>query len=331
MATFTKRGAAWRVQIYHDGKRYSATRDTKAEAREWAINKKAELLKAVADIASPVDAGHTVADALTLYRDTVTPGKRGSRWEKVRIDKFLRVLPFRDEPVATLQPSAIAAWRDAQLAALAPASVSRDMAVLSAVFDICRREWGWMEHTPMRDVRKPPKPRPRDRLISQREVDLICAHLGYLEGFPVKTHQQQIAVGFLLALETAMRAGEIFGLEWKRVFTGKRFVRLLDTKNGDPRDVPLSEKAVSLLELLRGIDAAKVFTVDSQVASTLFRRARTKAGIADLTFHDSRHDAITRLAQKLSVLQLARVVGHRDVRSLMTYYNETAESMAKLL
>ena len=57
-----------------------------------------------------------------------------------------------------------------------------------------------------------------------------------------------------------------------------------------------------------------------------------RAGISDLTFHDSRHDAITRLAQKLSVLQLARMVGHRDIRSLMTYYyNETAESMAKLL
>ena len=61
------------------------------------------------------------------------------------------------------------------------------------------------------------------------------------------------------------------------------------------------------------------------------RRARIRAKIDDLTFHDSRHDAITRLAQKLSVLQLARVVGHRDVRSLMTYYNETAESMARLL
>ena len=76
---------------------------------------------------------------------------------------------------------------------------------------------------------------------------------------------------------------------------------------------------------------AQVFTVDSQVASTLFSRARIRAKIEDLTFHDSRHDAITRLAQKLNVLQLARMVGHRDIRSLQTYYNETAESMAKLL
>lgn len=90
-------------------------------------------------------------------------------------------------------------------------------------------------------------------------------------------------------------------------------------------------QAAALLEAMRGIDAGKVFTVDSQVASTLFRRARIRAKIVDLTFHDSRHDAITRLAQKLNVLQLARMVGHRDIRSLHTYYNETAESMARLL
>lgn len=101
--------------------------------------------------------------------------------------------------------------------------------------------------------------------------------------------------------------------------------------NGDGRDVPLSERAVALLEAMKGVDPARVFTVDSQTASTLFRRARERAGVHGLTFHDSRHDAITRLAQKLSVLQLARMVGHRDIRSLMTYYNETAESMAKLL
>jgi integrase len=87
----------------------------------------------------------------------------------------------------------------------------------------------------------------------------------------------------------------------------------------------------AIVEAWEWIDKERVFTVDSQVASTLFRRARMRAKIDDLTFHDSRHDAITRLAQKLNVLQLARMVGHRDIRSLQTYYNETAESMARLL
>lgn len=331
MATYIKRGSVWRVQIYHAGKRYSATRDTKAEAREWAMQKEADLIRQVDAVDNPHNAGHTVAAALILYRDTITVNKRGERWETVRINKFLRMLPFKDDPVAELSPAAIAAWRDDQLKVLAPASVSREMAVLSAVLDVCRREWGWMKHDPVRDVRKPPKPRARDRLITDHEREAMLRELGYMDGIPIETHQQQIAVGWLLALETAMRAGEVFGLEWKRVNLPKRFVRLAETKNGDWRDVPLSARAVELLEAMRGVDKAQVFTVDSQVASTLFRRARMRAKIEDLTFHDSRHDAITRLAQKLNVLQLARMVGHRDIRSLQTYYNETAESMARLL
>lgn len=331
MATYVKRGSSWRVQIYHNGKRYSATRDTKSEAKEWAIQKEAELIQQAEAETNPEDAGHTVAAALTLYRDTITVKKRGCRWETIRINKFLRLLPFKDVPVAELSPAAIAAWRDDQLSRLAPASVSREMAVLSAVLDVCRREWGWMKHDPIRDVRKPPKPRARDRLILDREREAMLRELGYMEGLPIETHQQQIAVGWLLALETAMRAGEVFGLEWTRVNLPKRFVRLAETKNGDWRDVPLSARAVALLESMKGIDKTAVFTVDSQVASTLFRRARMRAKIDDLTFHDSRHDAITRLAQKLNVLQLARMVGHRDIRSLQTYYNETAESMARLL
>jgi hypothetical protein len=54
-----------------------------------------------------------------------------------------------------------------------------------------------------------------------------------------------------------------------------------------------------------------------------------KTAIAALTFHHTRHEAITRLAKHYSVLNLARIVGHRDIKQLMTYYNRTASDIAK--
>lgn len=72
-------------------------------------------------------------------------------------------------------------------------------------------------------------------------------------------------------------------------------------------------------------------TVSAQTASVLFRRARIRAEIDDLTFHDSRHEACTRLARKLDLLDLARMLGHRDLRSLRTYYNPTAVEIAERL
>jgi integrase len=109
--------------------------------------------------------------------------------------------------------------------------------------------------------------------------------------------------------------------------------RLLRTKNGMPRDVPLSSDALRIIEQLRGArQNDHVFAITStQVLDAIFRKAKARALIDDLHFHDSRHEAITRLAKKLDVLALARAVGHRDLRQFMVYYNESAADLAKLL
>lgn len=64
---------------------------------------------------------------------------------------------------------------------------------------------------------------------------------------------------------------------------------------------------------------------------SLFRKAKKMALIDDLHFHDARHTAITRLAKKLNILELARMVGHRDLRQLQVYFNMPAEEIAKRL
>ena len=53
--------------------------------------------------------------------------------------------------------------------------------------------------------------------------------------------------------------------------------------------------------------------------------------MAGLTFHDTRHEAITRLAKKLHPLDLARMTGHTNLQELMTYYNESAADVAAML
>ena len=50
-----------------------------------------------------------------------------------------------------------------------------------------------------------------------------------------------------------------------------------------------------------------------------------------LHFHDTRHEGITRLAKKLEVLDLARMVGIRDLSILMVYYKPTATEIAERL
>ena len=126
-----------------------------------------------------------------------------------------------------------------------------------------------------------------------------------------------------------MRAGEIIGMKWEHIDLERRVVELPMTKNGTSRQVPLSRRAVEMLEVLPEFDP--VFGLDSRQLDVLWRKVRDRAAVGGLTFHDSRHWAITLLAKKLDVMDLARMVGHRNVNQLLTYYNESAENLAKRL
>jgi integrase len=124
-----------------------------------------------------------------------------------------------------------------------------------------------------------------------------------------------------------MRAGEILGLSADTVDAERRFARLPRTKNGSAREVPLSREAVRLWQALPGDG----FDLTSAQLDALWRKIKTKAGVSDLRFHDARHEAITRLSRRLDPLALAKAVGHRDIRMLMIYYDESAEDLARRL
>ncbi|WP_211228131.1 site-specific integrase [Azovibrio restrictus] len=180
----------------------------------------------------------------------------------------------------------------------------------------------------MKGVRKPKAPLPRDRRISQLEIDKLLLAFGYIQGQPPRATTARVGAAFLFAIETAMRAGEICSLQWANI--EGPVAHLPITKNGFPRSVPLSPGAIKILESLPR-DTAMVFNLQPSQLDALFRKARARALIDDLHFHDTRHEAITRLARKLDVLDLARMVGIRDLRILMVYYNAQPDEIARRL
>jgi integrase len=297
------------------------------EAEAWA----AELERRIESGKPITGSGRTsLAAVMARYAAEVSPTKRGARWEIIRLEHIARD-QIAEIDIERLTPEDIGQWRDRRLREVQAGTVLRDITLLTAVLEHARREWRLIETNPIRDVRKPQAPKARTRLPTDDEIERICIALGYDEESPVTTHQQQIAVAFLLAVETAMRAGELLSLTWGKVDLVRRVARLEKTKNGDSRDVPLSSRAVELFTTLRVVDPVRCFTVGARTRDVLFRRARDAAGIVGLTFHDSRALALTRLSSKFDVLQLARIAGHRDPKSLMAYYRESAEELARKL
>lgn len=317
MATITRRGDRWRVQVRRRGhKALSETFETKARAIAWGHQQEAEILVGKRGEYPK----KSLADALDKYLEEESVKKAGLRWEKIRIEAFKRST-MASKRLAEVTEADVAEWRNERLRAVSGATVRREMGLLGSVFDVARREWKWCPGNPTRDVRKPTGAPPRRRGVP---TDLVAldANLSGPMG-------KQVWRAFQFAIQTAMRKGEILALRWSDVHGS---VALLPkTKNGDARRVALSQAALAILEEQKGLDPVKVFTVDQASADTLFRKAVKKAGLTGLHFHDSRSEAITRLSKKLDVLELARQVGHRDLKSLLIYYHASAEDMAKKL
>ena len=142
---------------------------------------------------------------------------------------------------------------------------------------------------------------------------------------PCRSVSQAVGNAFLFALLTGARAGEICGIEWATVQADQC---LVDGKTGK-RALPLTPAARRCIELMRGFDDVLVFGIKSQTLDALFRRARDRAGLSGFTFHDARHTAATRLAQRLHVLDLCRVFGWSNTTRALTYYNPAAGDIAR--
>jgi integrase len=263
-----------------------------------------------------------------IAKESIT--HKGHRWNEIRLEKIKRDFPLLcSKPIDEIEPLDIIQWRDQRLKQVSPASVHRESNLISSVFTYAVQELRLIKHNPVRDVKKPRKSKPRDRRISAEEIDIICQACSYKKGTTPVTKTQMVAWCFLFAIETAMRAGEITGLMWEHVYADH--VHLPDTKNDSSRNVPLSDAALALIELMRGIDDERVVIIDSPSLSSLFREKRDSTSLkdSDLRFHDTRHEACTRLAQILPIQDLAKVSGHRDLKVLLnTYYNITASEIA---
>lgn len=302
-----------------DGQKVSATFPTKQQAAAWAVQREAELSGARLP-------DKTVGDAMGRFAADVAPGRRGGRWEAIRLESLQRDALAR-KPLARLTGPDIAAWRDARMKEVSPATVAREMALIRTVLETARKDWGWLRDKPMAEVSVPKSPPSRKRRITQDEIDRVTLALGVTDT-EAATAANRTGLAFLFALETAMRAGEILGLTWPDV--REKAVTLPRTKNGDSRDVPLSLRAREILAALPR-DRPTCFDVHPGSRDAYFRRAVKAAQVDNLHFHDSRSEAIWRLSRKLDVLELARVIGHRDVRSLLLYYNTTADELADRL
>jgi len=325
MASIRKRGSSWQARVARNGfPSETKTFRSHTEAERWCRSVEAGMDSGAFLSPRPL-LGITLADLVARYRQIVTPTKRGATEEAFRLKAFERGR-VAQLALVNVSPEVIAGYRDDRLKTCCPDTVIRDLAVLSSIYNHAIREWGIGLTNPVLLIRKPRARPGRNRVLSTEEEHQLLLH-AKAEGRRNALMPSLIT----FALETAMRRGEILSLRWEFVDLSRRVAYLPLTKNGHPRSVPLSTKAV---ETLNNIPRSSelVFPWQAAAVHKAFERLCLRVRVVDLRFHDLRHTATTRMAEKLpNVIELAAVTGHRSLQVLKRYYHPNPEALARKL
>lgn len=325
------RGSTYRITVTYQGQRYSATRDTSKECEQWAALKLLELKAGTVQEQKGVKAHYPFKLLFEKYYDEVGKHKNGTYvlQQKKAFDKYFG--DMGNTSIHDITPQMLTDWRNQRLKKVKPGTVLRQISLYSAVFTYAEKELFLIKENPFFSISKPEQPNSRHRLVPAHEIEKVKAAFKYNRDNKPILAMHYVAWCFLFAIETAMRRGEILGIKKEHVFDD--YIHLPKTKNGTSRNVPLTREAKHLISLIQH-DGEQLIPITLNSFKLAWKRHFPKTGIDGLTFHDTRHEAITRLVniQKLPVEILAKITGHKKIDVLVnTYYNPSASDLAKIL
>lgn len=303
----------------------TATFDRKTDAKKWAQHTESAIRER-RHFKTVEAKKHTLADLIDKYIKNILPLKPKSKktqetqlsWWKAQIGAYT---------LADVTPILIAECRDKLLLETTyrgekrnPATVVRYMAALSHAFTVATNEWGWMEDSPMRKVKKPTESRGRVRFLTEEERPKL------LKACKESSNKQLYTV-VVLALSTGMRFSEVMNLTWDAIDLKRKSIVLHETKNGEIRNVPLVGHALVMLKEIskvRRLDTKLLFPGKNPNKPAAIRKswenALALAEIANFRFHDLRHSAASYLAMNGATLaEIADVLGHKTLAMVKRY------------
>jgi integrase len=329
MASVRKHGDKWQARVQRkDQPSVAKSFSSKSDALKWARSVESQLDLGVLATKQTMPRLMPMVDR---YVEEVTPTKKGKSQERYRANQFTKT-KLADMQLNKITGEVVAQYRDSRLKEVSPNTVRLELAFLSVVFEQCRKEWGLAVSNPIRQIRMPKPGKPRQRRLEAGEEEALLqacreSRAHYLQTFVI------------LAIETGMRFSELAGLAWENLNLEKGTIYLPDTKNGSPRTVPLSTRALNAIQTQpRSIDGrlfwAKSGSIRSAFLIALIKAQATqpdsKNFLRELRFHDLRHEAVTRLFEKgLNPIEVGMVSGHKTLSMLQRYTHLKPEDLAK--
>jgi integrase len=201
----------------------------------------------------------------------------------------------------------------------APATLNRYKAALSSIFEYGRVTYDLPEN-PCRQIKALPENNARIRFLTENERKTLLTACR-------KSEWSGLYLLVLTAITTGARQGELLRLRWADIDMQRRIAYVSQTKNGEPRVLPLVDNVVEeLLKHPRPIKSDTLLFGSHRVAGKPFEfrkhwdKAVKDSGVENFHFHDLRHTCASYLAQNgATLLQIADVLGHKQLEVTKRY------------
>lgn len=332
MATIRSlKSGKWNVQVRKKSHVLSKTFIRKSDAERWARQTEVEIDQNVFQNFNEAES-LTLGDVCQKFEEEVI--REFKSWKADRS----RLRNIRDHKISKLLLINLTTTElnkfieDRKIDSMSNTSINHEITLISRVLNVCMKKWGinLPKGVPYSD--RPKKEEGRQRRVSNQEIEAIIS----------ATQSKLLGSIIILAVETAMRRSEIVSIEHKNINLENKSLVLNNTKNGDRRVVPLSQKAILVIQSIPRNINGRLFNVSSDSVTQSFERAVARAKknyigndssfLEDLRFHDLRHEGTTRLAKKVpNIIELASITGHKSVEMLKRYYHPDPTEMAEKL
>ena len=327
-------GRVYWIEYYIDGQRRRERIGTSRKLAEMTLGKRKLQIAEGRKLDIVKEKRVTLKELVKDYLEYSKQNKRSYGRDEISTKHLLDF--FGNARVKDITPKRIERYMESRLSqlnkkgeTLKPATVNREIACLKHMFNIAIRD-GKIDSNPATKVKLRPENNVRDRVISYDEFKkLLDCSPEYME--PV----------LLTAYYTAMRKGEIIGLEWDRVDLKAGFVRLRpeDTKTKEGRSIPLHPLLTKMLQevKVRSLKHSFVFTRNGEPINPLgsfkedFRKACDEAGIENFRFHDLRHVAINNWRKAgHDYFKIMKATGHKTMAVFKRYNTVDDEELKSL-
>jgi len=267
----------------------------------------------------------TIAEFEKEYITYIRDIKNNRSWKLA--EYYLSTLKqfFSDKKLSQITVNDIDEYKIKRLKEVKPASVNRELACLSHLFNYAKRQKRYFGENPVSLSRLIPENNQKERILtSHEEESLLNASPGPLRSI------------IITALCTGMRKNEILTLRWNNVDLNNNLITIdhTNTKSKKTRRIPINTKLKQLFRELRLKSAGNEYVFLSTNGNRykrhdslkkIYNRTCKLANISGLRFHDLRHTAATRMIENgVNIVAVSKILGHADLKTTMRYAHPDA-------